>query len=158
MVTSYVLDTNAFYTLGNFYPLRFPTIWERIDNLVREGRFWSVKEVRKEIEYNCPFEHIERWAHKNRRIFRKPNPRELEVVAQIFQRKQFLGLVRRTQILKGLPVADPFIVAAAKIYESTVVTQESLKAGGARIPTVCKEFDVACINMEQFLEKEKLQY
>ncbi|MCX5914070.1 MAG: DUF4411 family protein [Deltaproteobacteria bacterium] len=158
MVASYVLDTNAFYTLGNFYPSRFPTIWEHIENLVEEAQFWSVKEVRKEIEYNCPFEHIERWARKNRHIFRKPNPQELEVVAQIFQRKHFLGLVRRTQILKGLPVADPFIVAAAKIHEGTVVTQESLKAGGARIPTVCKEFDVSCINMEQFLEKEKLKY
>jgi hypothetical protein len=154
----YVLDTNAFYTLGNYYPSRFPTIWERIDNLVREGRFLSVKEVRKEIEHNCPFEHIECWVSINRRIFRKPNSRELEVVTQIFQRKQFLGLVRRNHILKGMPVADPFIVAAAKIHEGTVVTQESFKSGGARIPTVCKEFDVAFINIEEFLEREKLQY
>ena len=154
----YVLDTNAFYTLGNYYPLRFQTIWRCIDNLVREDRFWSVKEVRKEIEYNCPFEHIESWVSINRRIFRKPDSRELEVVAQIFQRKQFLGLVRRNHILKGLPVADPFIVAAAKTHKGTVVTQESFKSGGARIPTVCKEFDIAFINVEEFLEKEKLQY
>lgn len=154
----YVLDTNAFYTLGNYYPSRFPTIWERIDILVRDRWFWSVKEVRKEIELNCPFEHIESWARTNRHIFRKPNSRELEVVSQIFQRKQFLGLVRRNQILRGLPVADPFIIAAAKIHKGTVVTQESFKTGGARIPTVCNEFGVACINVELFLEREKLKY
>lgn len=158
MVTAYLLDTNAFYTLGNYYPSRFPRIWEHIDYLVRESRFWSVKEVRREIECNCPFEHIERWVRMNRHIFRKPNTRELEVVAQIFQRQQFLGLVRRNNILRGLPVADPFIVAAAKIHESTVVTQESFKNAGARIPTVCNEFDVACINIEQFLEMENLEY
>jgi len=152
----YVLDTNAFIFLGHYYPSRFPTIWERIDELVREGRFWSVKEVRNEIEYNCHFEHIEKWIKNNRRIFRKPNQQEMDFVAQIFQRKKFSGLIRHSHIYKGLPVADPFIIASAKIHEGTVVTQESYKPGGARIPTVCKEFDVDCVNIEQFLERENL--
>lgn len=158
MVTLYILDTNAFYTLGNYYPLRFPTIWERIEKLVQEGQFWSVKEVRREIEHNCPFEHIEVWVYKNRDIFKKPNLQEMDVVSQIFQRKHFLGLVRQSQILRGLPVADPFIIAAAKVHKGTVVTQESLKSGGARIPTVCNEFKVDWINVEKFLENEELKF
>jgi hypothetical protein len=154
----YILDTNAFYTLGNYYLSRFPTIWKQIDELVREGRFRSVKEVRNEIEHNCPFEHIERWVHTNRHIFWKPRQKEMELVAEIFRNRQFIGLIRRSQILRGLPVADPFIVAAAKIHDGTVVTQESDKAHAARIPRVCKEFNIACINMEQFLEKEDIKY
>jgi len=154
----YVLDTNAFYTLGNYYPSRFPTIWRRIDQLVTKEEFRSVKEVRREIEINCPFEHIEEWVRANRHIFHKPDSRELKVVSEIFKRKQFLGLVRKNHILRGLPVADPFIVAAAKVNSGIVVTQETLKEAAARIPTVCKEFDVQWINVEQFLEKEKLQY
>jgi hypothetical protein len=80
------------------------------------------------------------------------------VVSEIFKRKQFLGLVRKEHILRGLPVADPFIVAAGKVNSGIVVTQESLKEGAARIPTVCKEFGVKWINVEQFLEKEKIEY
>jgi hypothetical protein len=154
----YVLDTNAFYTLGNYYPSRFPTIWRLIDQLVTKEEFRSVKEVRREIEINCPFEHIEKWVHANRHIFQKPDSRELKVVSEIFKRNQFLGLVRKDHILRGLPVADPFIVAAAKVNNGIAVTQESLKKGAARIPTVCKEFGVQWINVEQFLEREKIEY
>jgi hypothetical protein len=154
----YVLDTNAFYTLGNYYPSRFPTIWQHIDRLVNSKKFWSVREVRREIENNCPYDNISNWVQMNHEVFRKPSSRELEIVSFIFQRKQFLGLVKRENILKGLPVADPFIVAAAKVLTGAVVTQEVFKEGGARIPTVCKEFDVECINIEQFLERESLKY
>jgi len=68
-----------------------------------------------------------------------------------------MGLVRRSHILKGLPVADPFIVAAAKVYNCLVVTQESFKKGGARIPTVCEKFEVEYINIEGFLELEDIE-
>ena len=57
-----------------------------------------------------------------------------------------------------MPVADPFIVAAAKVRNFCVVTQESNKIKGARIPNACKEFDVQCIDLEGFLEREKLEY
>ncbi|MGO9137215.1 MAG: PIN domain-containing protein [Syntrophales bacterium] len=154
----YVFDTSALYTLGNYYPSRFPTIWEHIDDLIQERRLWSVREVRREIENNCPFSFIESWTQKNRRIFRTPNRVEMEIVAQIFRRPNYLGLVSRNNMLKGYPVADPFIIAAAKAHKGIVVTQETFKASGARIPTVCGEFDVACINVEQFLEKEQLKY
>ena len=80
----------------------------------------------------------------------------MEVVSQIFQRREYLGLVRRSQIIRGLPVADPFIIAAAKLNKGIVVTQESEKSSGARIPTVCKDFKVTCINIENFLEREDL--
>jgi hypothetical protein len=154
----YIVDTTAFYVFGNFYPSRFPSLWDHISKLVTEEKFWSVKEVRQEIEHNCPFDHIETWVGAHRNIFRKPTSRELEFVAEIFKHKQYLGLVKRSNILKGLPVADPFIIAAGKVYKGTVVTQESFKDGGARIPTACKEFAVSCINVEQFMAREKLKY
>jgi hypothetical protein len=158
VTVSYVLDTGAFYTLGHFYPSRFPTIWARINSLVLDGRLWSVREVRRELENNCPFPHIEEWLGKNLYIFNKPNAAEMEVVSQIFRVPLFQGLVRRTNILKGLPVADPFVVASAKIHNGAVVTREIFRDKGARIPTVCKQFDVECITVEQFLEKEKLKF
>jgi len=61
-------------------------------------------------------------------------------------------------MLMGWPVADPFIIAAASVHECTVVTEEKFKADGARIPTVCKEFGVDCINVEGFLERERLRF
>lgn len=158
MVTMYVMDTNVFYALGHYYPSRFPTIWERIDDLVRSGNLRSVKEVRRELESNCPFIHIEDWVKNHRHIFLPPNDEEKKVVAQIFQKEQYRGFVRRSNMLKGLPVADPFVVAAAKVHNGRVVTQESLKSGGARIPTLCLDLKVECIDLERFLEYEDLRY
>ena len=152
----YVFDTNVFYALGHYYPSRFPTIWGRLEDLVKDGTLQSVREVLREIEGNCPFETIEDWATAHRSIFKAPSEQEMKFVAKLFQKKQYQGFVKRQNILKGRPVADPFVIAAAKTSGGQVVTLESATAGGARIPTACNDFGVKCINLEQFLEGEGL--
>ena len=153
----YIFDTSVFWDLGHYYPKRFPTIWGRIGDLAGNGTLRSVREVRKEIETNCPFEHISEWVLGHHDIFMIPTEVELMIVRDIFQNEQYRGLVRRQNIIRGLPVADPFIVAAGKFYTACVVTQESIRSG-ARIPNLCKEMDIRCKNLEDFLEQEELIY
>ncbi|MFA7000007.1 MAG: PIN domain-containing protein [Candidatus Paceibacterota bacterium] len=154
----YVFDTNVFISLDLYYPNRFPTIWERIDSLADSGSLVSVREVRRELENNCSSEHVLNWIIQHRHIFHVPTNEECQIVAEIFKKKQYLGFVKRNNLLKGMPVADPFIIAAAKVKGFCVVTQESNKSKGARIPTACVDFDVDCIALEGFLEREKLKY
>lgn len=154
----YIFDTNVFLTLGHYYPSRFPTIWAKMNELVNSDKIQSVKEVKRELEINSHFEHIKQWVQDNSSIFRPPSKEEGVVVAQIFQKEQYRRLVKRQNLLKGLPVADPFIIAAAKVRHGIVVTQESLKIGGARIPTVCMELGIKCIDLEKLLEYENLKY
>ena len=154
----YVFDTNVFHALTIITPKTFPTIWKRVDDLVHEGKLWSVREVRRELNNNCPSHHIEDWIKSHTRIFKRPTDKELHIVSEIFKRPQYLGLVKRQNLLKGLPVADPFIVASAKIHKAYVVTQEARVKNGARIPNVCIDFGVDCINLEQFFEKENIKY
>jgi hypothetical protein len=98
------------------------------------------------------------WVDQHRGIFLIPTNEECQIVSEIFKKNQYLGFVKRKNILKGMPVADPFIIAAAKVRGSCVVTQESNKSKGARIPTACRDFDVECIDLESFLEREELEY
>lgn len=154
----YVLDTNVFYILGHYFPSRFPTIWEFFNSNADNENISSVKEVLRELEYNCPFEHIEKWIAQHKKIFKKPSEDELKIVKEIFEKKEFRGLVKRKNLLRGLPVADPFIIAAAKVNNKIVVTQETLKSHGATIPNVCKLFDIECINVEKFFELENIKY
>ena len=158
MKRMYVFDTNVFQTLGNFKPKRFPTIWDRIDALVLKNDIISVKEVRNEIEFVCHFDHINEWVKRNRHIFVNPSPEECEVVADIFKTERNRGIVRRQSILKGSPVADPFLIAAAKIRRGCVVTQESFKSDGARIPTICMDLQVKCLDLDGFFEEQQLIY
>ncbi|MFZ3136544.1 MAG: PIN domain-containing protein [Thermodesulfovibrionales bacterium] len=154
----YVVDTNVFIQLGFYYPSQFPTIWDRIDKLARNGTILSVREVKNELELGNASTYIAEWVKANRNIFRTPNEEELSIVKDILSDHRFRGLIRRASILKGLPVADPFIIAAAKVHNGMVVTQENYKPDAARIPTVCEVLKVRCINLEQFLKREKLQY
>lgn len=155
----YVFDTNVFYALGHYYPSRFPTIWARIEDLVKDEARQSVKEVLREIENNCPFESIESWAKAHRGIFKPPSDKEMKFIMKLFEKTTYQGFVKRQNILKGRPVADPFVIAAAKVADDgLVVTLESATTGGARIPAACKDFGVNCINLEQFLECEALKF
>jgi hypothetical protein len=154
----YIVDTGIFYSLGSYFPLRFPTFWSHIDKLIAEGKFWSTREVRREIEHNCPFEHVSEWVKFHHEIFRVPTVEEQKVVREMFKAQKGRDLVRRNNILKGLPVADPFVIAAAKISGGKVITRESFKAGGARIPTICKDLGVECINLEDFLTAEGIRF
>jgi hypothetical protein len=158
MTRMYICDTSIFISLGLYYPSRFPTIWKRINELADAEMLLSTREVRRELENICPHEHVNNWIKQYQNIFLIPTNEECETVVRIFQKEQYRGLVRRQNILKGWPVADPFVVALAKAKDGYVVTQELYKSGGARIPTVCKDLDIECLNLEGLLEKEKLKY
>ncbi len=154
----YIFDKNVFISLGHYYPGRFPTIWGRVNELVDNGNLRSVREVRIEIETNCPFKYIAQWVQVHSHIFMIPTEAELMIVRDIFRSEQYRGLVKRQNIIRGLPVADPFIAAAGKFYGALVVTQESFVSGAARIPTLCQELEVRWTDLEGFLEEEELMY
>jgi len=85
-------------------------------------------------------------------------PTELQFVATIFQNPHFHGLISKKQLLRGDPVADPFVIACAKVRGGTVVTEERLNPNGARIPNVCEHFNVSCINLEKFMDQQKWSF
>ena len=98
------------------------------------------------------------WAKDNKHIFTTPAVAELQFVAQILQIKHFQSLIGEQQRLKGTPVADPFLIACAKINGGTVVTEEQMKQNAAKIPNVCQHFNVPCINLEGFMQKQEWKF
>ena len=53
-------------------------------------------------------------------------------------------------------MADPFIIAKAELCSGIVVTQEEYKPNGVKIPNVCEERKIECINLEKFMEQQNL--
>src|SRR5574341_1673508 len=109
----YVFDTSSFKVLKNFYPSRFPSLWKGIKDLVIAQRLISVREVQKELESYLESDFLQGWANANKHIFLVPTNEELGFVAKIFAVPHFLSLIGQRNILKGTPVADPFVIAAA---------------------------------------------
>ncbi|MDI6752343.1 MAG: DUF4411 family protein [bacterium] len=71
----YVFDSDAFINLfKHFYLNRFPSLWEKFNQLVKEGVIISVREVYNEIgEYG---DRLSQWANDNRHLFQQPSPEE----------------------------------------------------------------------------------
>lgn len=149
----YVFDSDALITLfGNYYPMRFPSLWKKFEESIAERKIVSVREVYNEIEgYSS---RLGEWAKGNRDFFYPPSTEELAFVAEIFKIPHFQDLVRKQERLQGKPVADPFVIAKSKTLEGCVVTQESKKPNAVRIPNVCEHFSIHCLNLEGFMERE----
>jgi len=154
----YVFDTSSLREVGNMSPAFFPTFWEQFDEQVAAGAIVSVKEALKEVEGLNTKEHLEAWTKVNAGLFRVPTPEEMMFVREIFLVRKFQEMIRKQQRLQGMPVADPFLIAAAKIGNGCVVTEEKVRRNGAQIPNVCAHFDVECINFEGFLEQQGWSY
>ncbi len=155
-MSEYIFDTCVFRTLDHYYPTRFPTLWRKIEELISTGRVWSVREVRRELDNQGTSDFMKDWLQENRTIFRISSPEELLFVRKLFENPRYVNLIKWQNILKGYPSADPFIISAGKVHGATVVTQESRNTHAVRIPQVCDEQAVSCINLERFLELEGL--
>lgn len=153
-MTVYIFDSSSFRVLNHYFPDRFPTFWKKFDQATTSGLIESVREVQKELSKQSLRPHVKNWVKTNKSIFSTPSQQETQFVSTIFAVPHFQYLVTQRQILRGAHVADPFIVAAAKIRGGVVVTEEDHKPNAARIPNVCEHFDIPWTNMEGFMEGE----
>lgn len=160
---SYVFDTSSLRSLQHFYPRVFKSIWDGLDELVARQELISTREVFNELERQAVSDEVLKWAKHHKAMFSTPTGAELLFVAEIFKIKHFQGLIGAQQRLKGTPVADPFVIACARINQATVVTEEGWQRGGkslalkpnaAKIPNVCAHFKIPCVDLEEFMHQQ----
>jgi Domain of unknown function (DUF4411) len=156
----YVFDTSSLSELKHFYPGVFKSIWTGLDALVQSGQMISTREVWNEIERGEVNVFTNKWLKDRKHIFTTPTSAELAVVSQILRTAHFQALIGMKQQLRGTPVADPFIIACAKIHGGTVVTEEKLKPNAAKIPNVCEHssINVPCIDLETFMQRQSWSF
>ena len=152
MASSYIFDSSSMHVLRNYYPEQFPSFWKRFENAVEVGRV-KVREVYNELENLQKGMWIWDWVQANKALFPMPTDDETKFVGQIFKVAHFRSLVGQIQTLKGRPVADPFVIAAARVCGGCVVTEESKKPNAARIPNVCDHFKIDYTNVKGFMER-----
>lgn len=154
----YVFDTNSFIVVGHYFPDAFPTFWEQFNRRIRDKTVISVREVYRELENNATRAHLIEWIKTNKEAFPVPAPDEPTFLTQIFAVPKFREIVRQKEIRKGSPVADPFIIAAARAQGACVVTEEKERPNAARIPNICRHFGIDCTDVEGFMAREGLRF
>jgi hypothetical protein len=150
----YIFDSGPLIDIfRHYYPERFPSLWQRFYSLVENKKIISVREVYNEI--SAKEDALVSWANGHKDVLFLPSTvNELQFVSEIFQIRHFQSMIRKQEQFQGKPVADPFVIARAKIHKCQVVTTESFKDNAAGIPNVCKHFSIPYINLEGFMQQE----
>ncbi|MCH7612220.1 MAG: DUF4411 family protein [Candidatus Marinimicrobia bacterium] len=155
----YIFDTSTFITLFEyFYTDSFPSLWSKYDELIKQGKIISVREVKNEINKKRSESRLTKWVKNHKKIFFTPEKEELDFVVEIFRVRHFQALIRKKEQLEGTPVADPFVIAKAKVANACVVTEEIEKDNAARIPNICKHFGIECLKLEGFMKRENWKF
>jgi len=154
----YVFDNSSISRLKHFFPTVFEGMWSELNAFAENGSIISTREVQNELKRGAANPIIDAWIEKNKHIFIIPTQDELLFVREILAHKAFKSSIGTKQTMAGSPVADPFIVALAKIKNGTVVTEEKYKANSGKIPTICAHFKIQCLNLEEFFQAHNFKY
>lgn len=154
----YVFDSSSFIVIGHYFPDNFPSFWQLFDYAISERQIVSVREAYRELDNRATRQHLLDWVNKNKDIFLVPSPEETQFVAEIFSERHFQQLIKEKHRLTASPVADPFIVASAKVRNACVVTEESFKKNAARIPNVCDHYGIEWVTIQGFMDKEQWRF
>ncbi len=155
---TYVFDTCSFIVLGHYFPERFPSLWNRLGELVRDDGVISVREVFNEFQKRNSRPHMFQWVQSNKGIFLMPDEHESAFLRQIFSVPHFQNIIPNEARLSGSPVADPLVIASAKVRNGCVVTEEQWKPNAAKIPNICEHFDIECTDLEGFMAREGWEF
>lgn len=155
----YIIDTNSLTAIfRHYYFERFPSFWEKFNELINNNSIVSVREARREIEELRRSDTLEMWTKENTYFFADPTNEELSFITEIYSIQHFRYNLEKRKLLKGGAFADPFIIAKANNYSATVVTQEANKKNSAKIPNICEHFEIDCINLEGLLVNENWEF
>ena len=146
----YIIDANTLIEAANVYYTfkRVPGFWQWMAEQCTNGTIRSASMVKDEIEF--PTELVEWVAEREAEYFfiDVSSPAIQKVFKKVanWVMAQNFGPEHKAKFLNG---ADPWIIAATKVLNCKVVTQE--KSGGAntkkvKIPDVCAAVGVECIN------------
>jgi hypothetical protein len=135
--TSGVLDGWVRY----YSPEVFPSLWKQMESAAADGTIVAVQDVLLELERQD--DDVFAWA--KRHVTFLPLEDAIQTSAtEILARFPQLVNTRRSR-----SVADPFVIALARVQGLTVVTAE--RASGSlqkpRIPDVCASLGVNCLTM-----------
>lgn len=149
----YVFDTNVFINLKNKYPSdisMFIPLWEKIETLFENGIIISSDEVVEEIEKGN--DDLKDWAKARKDSFYPSDEPIQQIVREILQK--FPALVTGSKKSNG---ADPFVIALAKQFNSTLVTEENRSGDDShpKIPNICEYYKIKYIKILEFLRENR---
>ncbi|KUI00817.1 hypothetical protein AU190_15935 [Mycolicibacterium acapulense] len=147
----YSFDTSAILNGRRdlFRPTVFQTLWVQIEGAIPDGQIRSVDEVQRELARRD--DDARQWADAQGDLFM---PLELPIQQSA---TQILNVHPRLVSQGGRrSAADPFVIALAMVRNGTIVTEETATGNldKPRIPDVCGDLAVPCLNLMEYIEAQ----
>ena len=147
----YIIDTSSLVELNRHNPLDvFPTIWDKLTELIDKNRLVAPKEVLNEISQND--DQLSKWVKNQKKMFKEPTPRQIKLVKEILNK--YPSLIKSDRKYD----ADPWVIALA-IESATdpqktiitikriVVSEEKLRGNKVKIPFICNEYKIVYMDI-----------
>ncbi len=145
----YSFDTSSFIDLHHQYPQDiFPSAWEWVSNHIENGAIVATIYVYDEVE-RIQDEIYEFLKERRRIVFQSSDDEQDEIVKDIVN-NLFVGWVKNGSTDNN---ADPFVIALAKKFDLTVVSEEKLNPDKISIPVVCNRLGVEHCNLIEFMRE-----
>lgn len=154
----YVFDTGSLGTvIQHYYRTVFSSFWEDLQVCIDQERIVSVAEVRSELEKYSEIamnDSSMTWIGQQSSLFSDLNLEEQSTLTNILD--HYANYIDSRQNNLKEYWADPYLIARASCRQGTVISQE--KEGAFKVPTVCKDMGVSCLNLRGFLERVGWRY
>ena len=157
----YLLDSNTYIQAKNFYYGMdiCPAYWDWLDQQFQLGTVASVDMIAKELKDGN--DELAQWVKDRPEHFINNDDDETQSVFTEIVQAVVAGDYNPANRDNFLAKADPWIIAKAKTIGATVVTNESLAVQNTKkvkVPNICHQFDVPCLNTFQFLRELEARF
>ncbi len=154
----YCLDTNVFIQawIGYYAIDLCPDYWEKLDEFASNGVILSPEEVEREISHID--DDLYAWLKHRKYFFRSIDEKVQKCLQDIFSKEKHHRLVDSSKFRSA---ADPWVIAHAMAEKAVVVTKESYetnKTKRIKIPNVCEDMGIECINDFELLRRLGLKF
>lgn len=145
------LDTSGLLDawVRHYPPDVFPAIWSEMDISAKHGEIFAIEEVVRELEKKD--DGIHGWVKLREKMI---VPIDAEIQKHVVEIMAKYG--RLVDSKKSRSLGDPWVIALARARGLTVVTGEKPTGslGKPKIPDVCKDLGIACVEIVEFFRKQ----
>jgi hypothetical protein len=151
----YCIDASALINITRYpgYPRElFPSIWNKLEDMVKNDELISHEEVYKEIEKRQ--DKICDWCKQNKNMFKDIDECQIKEFENV--KKKYDSFYWNKEINKGGPWADPWIIALSICEDAIIVTDE--RDTQNHMPYIAKHFNLKCLNLIEFFVNIRIRY
>jgi len=143
-MNKYIIDTNVLIDFNDSLPMDvYITQWKMI---ICEAVF---NEIKKSVE-------LKQWLEKYKKLIESCYSDKVLIEAKVI----INNYPKLIEINNPSDQSDPYIIALSKLNGFTVLTNEKYSVGSkkTRIPFICKEMLIKCINTHEFYKNENWKF